>query len=77
MIFLQALGWYQITGRGDVAVVASASLPPGPADGSDLLGRDVLIDGRPYTVAGVEWCLVNHGHRCPKPYGLLVKEQKR
>jgi len=70
---LHALDWFHVTGHGDVAVIGSDDLPDGPANCSDLMGQDVDIDGRTYTVAGVEWCLVEHAGRCPLGYLFLVR----
>ena len=76
MLEFHARDWFTISGHGRVASVSSDGLPPGPSDGRDLVGQEVMIDGLRYTVKGVEWCLVDHGAnvRCWRGYGLLVDD---
>lgn len=73
MLHLTALEWIN---TGTAAVISSATLPPGPSDGTDLIGQDVCIDGATYTVTGIESCRKKHdlNERCPR-YGLFVKQQ--
>ncbi len=73
MIELHAEDWFEITGRGKVAVCQG--MPPGMSHPAELLGETVRIDGTEYLVRGTE----QHGgwwndKPYDKPYGLLVKE---
>lgn len=76
MIELHADDWFEITGRGKVAVCQG--MPPGMNHPAELLGETVTIDGTQYLVRGTEtvapfsarWSCRAYD----KPYGLLVKE---
>jgi hypothetical protein len=64
----QAADWFTITGRGRVAAIKGIpGLNPG-----DLLNTEVLIDGKPYFIRGVETFAI------PDPtgrdFGLLVRD---
>ena len=61
--------WYEITGRGWVATFRGA---PG-FDPRPLTGQQVLIDGKAYTVHGVETFAIPDASG--KPFGLLVGER--
>jgi len=73
MIELQAQEWFDITGRGKVAVCQG--MPPGMTHPAELLGETVRIDGTEYLVRGTEQ-LGGYWTSNPysKPYGLLVRE---
>lgn len=73
MIELHADDWFEITGRGKVAVCQG--MPPGMNHPSEMLGETVSIDGTQYLVRGTETMGVPWSHKpYSKPYGLLVKE---
>jgi hypothetical protein len=76
---LKAGNWFQVMGK-QVASISSDQLPPGPPDGSDLVGEVVTIDDKPFRVVAVESCRVNHTdqtQRCPQGYGLMVVTHTR
>ena len=60
--------WFEIPGRGAAAVIAGI---PG-LDALTLLGQRVKIDGKVYSVKGVEWNLVQSVGR---KFSLLVSER--
>lgn len=61
--------WHEVTGRGWVATFPGA---PG-FDPRPLVGQQVLIDGKAYTVRGVETFAIPDASG--KPFGLLVGER--
>lgn len=73
VIELHAEEWFEIAGRGKVAVCKG--MPPGVNHPAELLGETVTIDGSAYLVRGTEqlggWFVSGP---YSKPYGLLVKE---
>jgi hypothetical protein len=76
---LTAGSWFNVAGKS-VAAISSDQLPPGPPDGSDLVGKVVTIDDKPFRVVAVECCRKNHSDktkRCPQGYGLMVVPHTR
>ena len=62
-----AVEWWELRGRNAGPVANIAGIPG--FDPLPLVGQQVEIDGKPYTVRGVEWDLVSS---VGKPFALLV-----
>lgn len=70
---LKATDWYEIKGRGKVAVIDQ--MPEDEYDPNNFEGQTVLIDGKQYTVAGVESFAIGRSREHPYRlgFGLLVQ----
>jgi hypothetical protein len=76
----EASDWFNIPGRGDVAVIknpAERLEDYDLADPDHLKGQLVSIDGKPYTVRGVETFLIARSESRPYrlPFSLLVSDR--
>ncbi len=68
---LTAGDWYQIRGRGWVATFPGVD----GLNARELHGQRVVIDGKTYTVLGVETHAMPDAAVTGKPFGLLVGER--
>jgi hypothetical protein len=67
----QAIEWWELRGRGWVANIAGIEgFNPRP-----LVGQQVQIDRKPYTVRGVETFCLRDAGVVGLPFGLLVGER--
>lgn len=66
--------WFTVTGRG---LAATIDMPEGEWDPRALSGRRVMLDGKVYSVRGVEMHMIPVSPERPYkgPIGLLVKEE--
>lgn len=73
MTEFHALDWFEVKGRGSVAVIEK--LPEGEYDPDLYKGKQVIIDGDEYTILGVETFAIPRSESMPyrHSFGLLVK----
>ncbi len=75
MIEFKALEWFEISGRGWVALVECDQ--ERSRDQPGLTGQDVKIDGHEYTVVGVERRMPSYAIRKAEPIGLLIRGERK
>ena len=66
----QSLSQWQVPGRGLVIAVEN---PSECRDFKHLIQRDALIDGKPYTITGVEFFTHAPPYRFGEKIGLVVR----